>query len=271
MTRCHSPLGSFLLERRNTCTPQSVGLPVDPRRRVSGLRRAEVAELSGISVEYYMRLEQGRVTTPSAQVVEALARTLHLDPVQTEYAHRLARGATLAPRPIPAQTTESLRILLDQWSASPAYVTDSNLDVLAANDVMIALTDGGLAPGANALMQTFHPQSRRTVRDWENVARDAIAALRFNADPRSPRLRELVDHLSRDADFARMWALHEVAQPSTFRLSVHNDALGDLEIGVQNFTPPALPGCVLTVYFATPGSAAALAFDRLAGALGLAA
>lgn len=271
MTRSHTPLGSFLLARRNACTPESAGIGIDPRRRVSGLRRAEVAELSGISEEYYVRLEQGRVSSPSAQVIESLARALRLDPVQTAYVHRLSHGASHPPRPIPDQTAESLRILLDQWSANPAYVADSNQDILAANDAMRALSEGRLTAGANALVQTFHPVARRSVRNWERVARDAIASLRFNADPRSPRLREIVGQLSQDADFARMWALHEVAQPSTFELEAMRDGLGELRLGVQNFIPPALPGCVVTVYFAAPGSAAAQVLARLTAPVRLAA
>lgn len=263
MARRSSPLGVFLAARRAACVPEDFGVERDGRRRVAGLRRDEVAARAGISLEYYVRLEQGRVTRPSDQVTESLARALRMDAVHADYLHRLARGAASPARPVTAQTTESLRVLLEQWPACPAYVTDSALDILAANDAMLALSGGGLAPGRNALLQTFRPESRQSVRDWERVARDAIASFRFHADPDSPRVRELLAQLADDPDFPRLWALHEVAQPSTFRLSARVDDLGELEIGVQNFTPPAHPGCFVTMYFATPGSVTANVFALL--------
>lgn len=263
MARRSSPLGAFLAARRAACDPEDFGVERDTRRRVAGLRRDEVAARAGISLEYYIRLEQGRVTRPSGQVTEALARALQMDAVHTAYLERLARGATTPARPVTAQTTESLRLLLAQWPASPAYVTDSALDILAANDAMLALSGGDLGPGRNALLQTFRPESRASIVDWERVARDAIAAFRFNADPDSARVEELLAELADDPDFPRLWALHEVAQPSTFHLSAHAGDFGELEIGVQNFTPPALPGCFVTMYFAAPGSVAAQVFARL--------
>ena len=263
MPRRHSPLGAFLTARRTACAPADVGIAPDARRRVAGLRRDEVANLAGISLEYYVRLEQGRVTRPSDQVTAALARALRMDAVHTDYLHRLARGGTTPARPVTPQTTESLRVLLAQWSASPAYVTDSALDILAANDAMVALSGGDLIPGRNALLRTFLPEARESIDDWERVARDAIAAFRFHADPGSARVREILDQLADDPDFPRLWALHEVAQPSTFHLRARAGELGEIEFGVQNFTPPAHPGCLVTLYFAAPGSVAAEVFARL--------
>lgn len=263
MTRPRSLLGRFLVARRAACTPEQAGLDRDARRRVSGLRRDEVATRAGISLEYYIRLEQGRVTRPSTQVVDTLARALCMDDVHTDYLHRLARGAFAPARPVTPETTETLRCLLSQWPACPAHVADASFDILAANEAMIALTGGDLAPGGNALLRLFRPDVRDSVQGWERIARDAVAAFRFNADLRAPRVRELHADLSRDPDFERIWSLYEVAQPSTFELSLHADGLGDLRMNVQNFIPPAHPGYFVTVYFAEPGSAAAQLFSHL--------
>src|SRR5262245_45493898 len=110
------PLGAFRRARRERVRPEARGLPAGPRRRVPGLRRAEVAALAGVSTDYYVRLEQGRERAPSAQVVEALAGALGL--------HRLARPAPArrrrAPRPEPV--SPQLLRMMGSWTRTPAVV-----------------------------------------------------------------------------------------------------------------------------------------------------
>jgi transcriptional regulator with XRE-family HTH domain len=126
-------LGDYLQARREQLRPEDVGLVPGSRRRVQGLRREEVATLAGISAAYYLRLEQGRDTCPSAQVVEALALALRLDRKATEYLHRLASSTrSRSPQSTVQAITQRLRQLIDQVPF-PALVCNRYLDVLAAN------------------------------------------------------------------------------------------------------------------------------------------
>ena len=123
-------LGDYLRARREQLCPEDVGLVAGMRRRVTGLRREEVATLAGISSAYYLRLEQGRDTRPSEQVVEALARALLLDLKATEYLHRLATGAgNRRPQPAGDTVAEGLRQLIDQVSV-PVILGNRYMDVL---------------------------------------------------------------------------------------------------------------------------------------------
>lgn len=264
MSSYRTTLSEFLRARRTQRQPEDVGIVRERGRRVPGLRRDEVAKLAGVSSEYYMRLEQGRVSSPSTQVMDALARALLLDEVAVDYLYRLA-GST--PARTPARPSQAAEDALRRWSfTSPAYVIDGNMDVLAANDLMVTLSGGTIVPGTNVAIQAFSPDSRRNLRNWESIARDASAALRYLGDPDSPRFRAVVDELSHDADFARFWSLHEVKRPAQYTVDSHVDGVGDISIDVQNFALPGLTGCTVTVYFAEPGSTTDRIFRALAGA-----
>lgn len=264
--RYRTTLADFLRARRSACQPETVGIVRDENRRVPGLRRDEVARLAGMSAEYYVRLEQGRVTTPSRQIVDALVRAMRLTPHEHEYMARLARGDapfTLAgPAIEPATTYERLESILQQWAATPAYLTDGNLDVLAANDLMTTITAGTIAPGKNVVQATFHPMNRAAILDWEQTARNTIATLRYSADEQSPRFRQLVTSLATDPDFERIWNRYEVLCPGDAAASADSD-FGRITFGVRNFWLPDLRGCMVSVWHAEEGSAAARAFDQL--------
>ena len=160
-------LGDYLRARREQICPEDVGLVAGMRRRVAGLRREEVATLAGISSAYYLRLEQGRDTRPSEQVVEALARALRLDLKATEYLHRLATGVG-SRRPQAADTVaESLRRLIDQVPV-PVVLGNCYMDVLAANACARALAPG-FSPGRNLLHWVFMlrpPEISTSIGTW---------------------------------------------------------------------------------------------------------
>lgn len=151
------PLAAFLRARRERLKPADVGLADSGRRRVAGLRREEVAMLAGISADYYLRLEQGRTTQPSDQVLAALAGALQLDDDAAEYMRNLARPA-LPRRSGSAAPVEKvdlgLRTLIDNWQLIPAYVQDRHMNVLAANSMAQALLPY-FAPGFNQLRTAF--------------------------------------------------------------------------------------------------------------------
>jgi transcriptional regulator with XRE-family HTH domain len=268
MTTGRTLVADFLRARRELVQPDEVGLPRDPHRRVPGLRREEVAELAGISAEYYVRLEQGRDHQPSDQVLAALARALRLDDDAFSYLKRVARESPVlrAVPTLPPLVSPSVLQLLAQWSHTPAYVSDRNHDVLAANASARALAPGYLEAGSNLLLGVFaetDPDER--VDDWNIAARSLVDSLRFHGDPSDPRLQEIVGSLSvRNRDFRRMWAHHNPRPQVSGVTPSHVAQLGWVEFNWQTLEVPGQRGLFLTTFFGTPGSRAAAAIAYLA-------
>lgn len=256
-------LGTYLRARRDVCQPEEVGLAREPGRRVAGLRRDEVAILANISAEYYLRLEQGRGTRPSDQVLQALGRALNLDAVSLEYLFRLASGQGVRPT-LPAQeSADRIARILSQWTHTPAYVSDSNRDIVAANPLATVFGHGGLAAGRNVVVDLFNDRMKRQLAEWEPMTRSALASLRRDADPFSPRLKAIVDDLSGDEDFVRMWSRHDVSGAEDARISQEIEGVGPISIDLQNLAVRSMPGYLLTVLSAPPQSVAARVFAGL--------
>ena len=231
-------LGDYLRARREQLRPDDVGLVAGARRRVPGLRREEVATLAGISSAYYLRLEQGRDTCPSAQVVEALALTLRLDRKSTEYLHRLARSTgSRPPQSTVEKITQRLRQLIDQIPF-PAMVCNRYLDVLAANAYARALTPGA-TPGRNRMCSVFlDPAARERFVNWDELT--DIAACEFrevagNLD--DPRVRALLDELSAGSErFRELWVRGDVGHSTGIVHSRHLDVEAFVaDPGVERF------------------------------------
>ncbi len=171
-------LGSFLRWHRHRLTPREVGLPEYGRRRVPGLRREEVANLAGISTEYYIRLEQGRERTPSPNVVDALADALRLDADQTAHLRNIARPVSRRSAggrrtDIPEGATRLLEHL-----TLPAVILNRYMDVMASNPPAQALFPN-MEPGDNRIRAVFlDPREREFWRDWEQAVSDSVAQLR---------------------------------------------------------------------------------------------
>lgn len=260
-------LGDYFRARRAVIAPEDVGLPRTRGRRVAGLRRDEVAELAGISNDYYLRIEQGRGARPSDQVMGAIARALRLDVESTAYAFRLVSGQM--PRGVIHDSDAPDRIArtLSQWTHTPAYVSDPHRDIIASNPLATIFGEGGLAAGSNQVSALFNERMRRSLLEWETMARSAVATLRRDAHPHSPRLRELLRQLSVHDDFRRIWERHDVSGPedATFRFVF--DGVGEIAIDAQNFAVRSMPGYQLTVLSAQPGGLGASLFARLAETL----
>lgn len=260
-------LGEFLRARRNVTPPEDVGLVREPRRRVPGLRRDEVARLAGISEQYYLRLEQGRNIRPSDQVLTTLARALRLDTDARQYLFRVASGDLPNPEPPAAESAERISRVLSQWTHTPAYVSDSNRDIVASNPLATNFGHGGLATGSNVVTDLFNDRMKSTLVEWEPMVRSTVAGLRRDANPFSPRLRELVGQLSAvDDDFVRLWARYDVSGPEDAHIHMLVENVGTIEIDVQNFTVRSMPGYLLTVLSAPPQSLTAVIFAQLAAA-----
>ncbi|MFD0361385.1 helix-turn-helix transcriptional regulator [Nocardia sp. GCM10030253] len=253
-------LADFLRTRRARVDPGSVGIPVDSRRRVEGLRREEVAHLSGVSVDYYVRLEQGRATQPSAQVLDALARVLGLDEVESEHLHRLARRPQRPARSAHGGRVrpELLRVL-DLIADGPAFIVDHRLDVAAANP-LAELLYGRSMKGLNIARHIFLDADGRTLyADWDACTRDTVGQLRLAAGkyPDDPRLTSLIGELAVHSDrFRKLWARADVRSRTHGRKAYVHPLIGDLELHQENFTLPDETGTELIVLSAAPGTAA---------------
>jgi transcriptional regulator with XRE-family HTH domain len=221
-------LGDYLRARREQVRPEDVGLIPGARRRVRGLRREELAMLAGISSDYYLRLEQGRDKNPSAQVLDALARTLQLDIKGTQYLHQLASGSRSEQQDFET-VADGLDELIDQFPM-PAIVASRYQDVLAANPIACALSPG-FAPGQNFLRwRLVDPAAREFFVDWDEATDVAVSGLREVAGSASddPRMRALVDELSAASPrFRELWARADVGYRAGVTHMRHPD-VGDL-------------------------------------------
>lgn len=268
-----SPLGDYLRARRALLKPEDVGLKSMNVRRVEGLRRDEVAQLAGISQEYYLRLEQGRDRQPSTQVIEALGRALRLDGAGLEYLRRLACVASgefvFESEPeVADRIDEGVRVLLEQWTDTPAYVMDSNQDVVAVNDLATAMTGGGLRAGINLPLVVFSDEARQGFDDWEDTAARTVATLRFNSNPFDRRLQEIVGLLSvRDADFRRLWSRHDARPHHLGPVRQYMDGFGFVTLDCQTLLIPGGRGNVLVAFNALPGTVGEAALAALRSAL----
>ncbi|ONI73810.1 transcriptional regulator [Kribbella sp. ALI-6-A] len=255
-------LGTFLKARRAALTPYAVGLPDTSHRKVAGLRREEVAQLAAISVDYYTRLEQGRVQA-SATVLATLARALRLNDDEQTYLYAVAGKSDARPRRRrPAQKVRpAIRRLLDQLTENPAIALGRRMDVLAWNEAATALfTDFAQLPVAhrNYIRLLFtNPAVRALHVDWQHDARDAVAALRMEAaaDPDDPALAQLVGELSvQDADFRTWWAEARVNSASYGTKHYHHPVVGDLSLDCDVWTSPDGSGQRLMVLTAEPAT-----------------
>ena len=257
-------LREFLRSRRARVTPTAAGLPLRlGARRVPGLRREEVAQLAGVSVDYYVRLERGRTANVSESVLDAVASALQLNDLERTHLFTLAKPSRARPRALPAQQVRpGLRLLVDSITDVPALVLGRRLDVLAANRLARALfTDFDALPPRDRNMARLiflHDQVRSVCTDWRATAQGIVANLRLYAGryPHDPALAELVGELSvRDPDFRRWWADHDVDQSTNGVRDCHNALVGDLELGFEAFTPADDPEQSLWVSTVQPGSA----------------
>ncbi len=265
-----TPLGEYLRTSRARVAPQEVGLPVHGSRRVEGLRREEVAMLAGVSVDYYVRLEQGRERNPSAQVLDALGQALRLDDDGRLHLYRLAGlSPRLAAAPSPDRVDPALLQLMDSWPDNPALVLGRAYDVLAANQLGTALFSG-FPYSSNLLVKVFcDPQSRSFYADWHAAASNTVAGFRLaeGAGNDDPRIRHVIeDLLARSPEFARMWQENAARGKSIeVRRFVHPE-VGALTLRMQSFDVRSAPGQQLVTYHAEPGSSSAQAL-RLLGTL----
>ncbi|MEW2560209.1 helix-turn-helix transcriptional regulator [Streptomyces griseorubiginosus] len=252
-----NPLGLFLRARRALVRPEEAGLPAGSRRRVAGLRREEVAVLAGVSTDYYVRLEQGRERSPSAQVVDALARALGLEEDAVDHLHRLARPVGTRARPQPEAVSPALLRMMEGWHRTPALVLGRCLTVLAHNHLGGALFAGHAHSGDLLRLVFLDPDAREFYPDWDAVAMNSVAALRACAGTarEDPRMIATVGELSlRSEEFRRLWARHDIRRKTRESKRFRHPLVGELTLDYESLTVNSAPDQQLVVYQAEPGS-----------------
>jgi transcriptional regulator with XRE-family HTH domain len=264
-------LGTFLRARREQVRPEDVGLPDYGRRRVPGLRREELAMLAGVSADYYVRLEQGRDQHPSEQVVEALARALQLDDDAAAHLHELARPAPRRRRRRSPAKAERVRPgllnMMAQLTNNPAFILGRRMDVLAANELSLALNPH-CAPPNNVVRSFFleEDRMRELYPDFDQIAVETVASLRASvgSDLDDPALTDLVGELSLKSEaFRKLWARHDVRDRADGDKRFQHPLVGPVELRYESFTINGAAGQMLVVYHAEPGSRSAQALTLL--------
>ncbi|MFE3442875.1 helix-turn-helix transcriptional regulator [Nocardia sp. NPDC059180] len=268
-----SELATQLRQARARVRPEDVGLPAGSRRQVPGLRREEVAQLAGVSVDYVVRLEQGRGPRPSVSVLAALARALRLDDADRDLLFRLAGSEPPGADRIAMVVRASvLRLVLDRMVDLPALVLSAKCDVLAWNPMAAALLgDFSRWPVAqrNIIWQHFlgdgdHrimvPPEEADAMTAARVASLHAARARYPADPGLGRL--ITELRSGSAQFERLWSERRAGQLRNTRKTVDHPELGRLTLDCDTLLVPDSDQAVI-VYSAAPGTPEATALDLL--------
>ncbi|MET8075218.1 helix-turn-helix transcriptional regulator [Streptomyces sp. NPDC005303] len=266
-------LSEFLRTRRARLKPEDVGLPDFGRhRRVPGLRREELAQLAGVSVAYYTRLEQGNGRNVSAEVLGSIARALRL--TDAEHAHLTHLAKPKQHKKKPAARTEqvrgSIRQLLDAMDV-PAYVSGRRSDILAWNRMAAAVFgDWSELPAQDrnwARLVFLRPEYRELFVPWQQKATDVVSYLRMDAGchPDDPQLSALVGELSvKSEEFRRLWATHDVKEKNYGVKQLRHPLVGELTLNFESFPLSDGTEQALITYHAEPGSPSADALRLLA-------
>ncbi|WP_410675264.1 helix-turn-helix domain-containing protein [Amycolatopsis sp. cmx-4-68] len=250
-------LGRFLAARRARLGPDDVGLVSHGRRRVPGLRREEVAVLAGVSADYYTRLEQGRERTPSASVLDGIARALDLGPDAREHLFRLADVPIGDRSPIGDRVDDDLRQLLAEWPHSPAVIVNRRLDLLARNTIADTLYSDFAETGNLARMTFLDPAGRTFFAAWDRAAEACVAHLRLalGHHPGDRRILTLTEDLAAADDaFRRLWARHDVRGKTHEAKRFRHSAVGELTLSYRTFDVRGASGQQLILYRAAPNS-----------------
>jgi transcriptional regulator with XRE-family HTH domain len=268
-----TPLGDFLRSRREKVHPDVVGSAVGSTvRRVAGLRREEVALRAGMSVDYYVRLEQGRALNPSEAVLDAIARVLALDETERTHLHRLGRAGPPRARSSPPEVLRpGIARLLANLDGIPAYVLGRQLDLIAWTRSGSALL-GGFAGRPSeqrnlARLVFLDPQMEQLLPDWRSVACETVGLLQLAAGrkPGDAGIAAVVEELSlKRQSFRELWAVHDVAEVTAGPRRFRHPVVGDVTLSFETLIVPDDCSQTLVTYTADPGTAPDTALKLLA-------
>lgn len=254
--------GQAVRRWRDRMPPEAAGLPVGGRRRTPGLRREELSLLAGISVDYITRFEQGRATSPSEQVVEALARALRLTDAERAYLFRLSGLQPPGPDTMPTHLTPSVQRILDRLTGTPVAVYDAAWTLLLANLPYAALMgdpSGWRGHQRNGVWRNFlglNDRVRRTPESQREVETALVADLRTATSryPADPRLRQLVaELLAHSARFAELWETGITGRHEASRKTIDHPHAGAVTLDCDILTV-AGSDLHIMVYTAEPGT-----------------
>ncbi|MFD5829851.1 helix-turn-helix transcriptional regulator [Lentzea sp. NPDC060358] len=272
MTRDRAALGEFLRACRDRLTPAEAGIEAFPgRRRVPGLRKEEAALLAGVSTDHYSRLEQGRQSRVSDDVVDALARALRL--TEVEHAHLRDLAAPAARRSAgawssPQRAEPGLLRVMTSLDHLPAILLGRRAEVLARNALLTEVLGHDLPPGTSFPRYLFtDPHVRGRIANWPDFAAAAVGGLRLELgrNPGDRLLAALVDELrAADPQVARWWAGQGVADRTSQVKRIAHPVAGDLRFHVEAVSVPQAPHQRLVVYTVEPGSPTAQVLPMLA-------
>lgn len=252
--RRRSELGEFLKASRGRLSPHDVGLPPGVRRRTAGLRREEVALLAGVGITWYTWLEQGRPINASWQVLDSIAQTLRMDATQRWHLYRLAEATPVRSSVDPIGVPQAVLTMLHSMDL-PATLTNARLDVIAKNDAHIDLFRGWHTNPCvhyNILWCCLaEPAARARIANYDDVVRHLVARLRadYGQHVGDPDWEEDIRRLSEVSDeFARLWALHEVAAPEVRHRRFLMPDCEPMDFETTELAVSAVPGLRLNVY-----------------------
>lgn len=269
-------LGEFLKARRAAVAPDPRLLGDLRPRRVPGLRREEVAQLAGLSADYYTRLEQGRHRSPSEAVLNGLADALELDTSARQHLFALARAAEGGTGPKPTDRVQrvrpSLHQLLESLTDLPAFVRGRRTDVLAMNPLArFVLHDFTAEPVRRRNLVRWallDPEARTRYRDWEQVVSAMVGTLRMDAGrhPDDPLLKELVGELAvQSEEFRQWWAEQRVVERTAGTKRFNHPMVGELDVDFEALDVAGESDQTLFIYTTRPGSESERRMRVLAG------
>ncbi|MFF5289796.1 helix-turn-helix transcriptional regulator [Paractinoplanes globisporus] len=257
-------LGAFLRSRRERLRPEDAGLSSGPRRRTPGLRREEVAVLAHISTEYYVRLEQGRAPRPSGEVLAAIAGALRLTDAESDHLHVLAGTAPSRTGRHRRDVRPSILALLERLPLTAGFVVSATFEVLAWNDLAVALMEDFAAVGPDdrnlarkaflALPQPGTPLYG--VSDAAEFRHSVVTELRSTLAryPSDPAVTGLIEELRAGSpDFARLWERHDVQAAPMLTKTFRHPAVGDITVNCDALALTDRDQR-LVLYSAPPGS-----------------
>lgn len=269
-----STIKEFLVSRRSRLTPEDVGMPnFSPNRRVTGLRREEVAMLAGVSVDYYIRLERGNLDGASESVLNAIARALQLDDTETQYLFDLAKtGSKKTSLKKTAGTLRSnLQAVLDSFQSVPAFIRNTHMDLLGTNAlgraVYSKIVESRIANGNLARFVFLDPDAPDFYDDYQKIAEDTVGILRLAAvnDGDDPKFTQLLGELSAKSElFTRLWANHRVKSHIGGQKTFNHPTVGSITFTFEPFRLVANDNLLMNVYTVEPGSESAQKLQLLA-------
>lgn len=255
----------FLISRRSRLSPADVGLPdFGSHRRVVGLRREEVAMLAGVSADYYIRLERGNLDGASDSVLNALARALQLDELETEYLFDLAR--TVRQKKQPAKSTNkalkpNLQLLLSSIESTPFFIRNHCSDILGANSLGRALyapiLSSHVAAGNFARFVFLDPAAKDFYVDYQKIAEDMVGSLRLESvrSENDPKFIQLLGELTAKSElFQQLWPNHRLMRHVGGQKSFNHPEVGLITLTYEPFSLVADDNLRMTMYTAEPGS-----------------